>query len=94
MAPIEPPVGYGLMDRSIFPESQFRKDGGSVFQVARSWNDSLIDTSARCPAARGAGTHSGLHRGKVRMTKAFPVTASIKDSHGHRYRWECAAMAA
>ena len=45
--------------RSIFPESQFRTDGGSVFQVGRLWNNSLIDTSARCPAARGAGTHSG-----------------------------------
>ena len=77
MAPIEPPVGYGLMDRSIFPESQFRKDSGSVFQVGRSWNNSLIDTSARCPAARGAGTHSGLHRGKVRMTELDPENETV-----------------
>jgi hypothetical protein len=36
--------------RSISPESQFRKDGGSVFQGGRSWDNNLIDTSAR-PAA-------------------------------------------
>jgi hypothetical protein len=31
---MEPPIGYGSTHRSIFPESQFRKDGGSVFQGA------------------------------------------------------------
>jgi hypothetical protein len=30
--PMEPPIGYGLTYRSIFPESQFGKDDGSVFQ--------------------------------------------------------------
>jgi hypothetical protein len=31
---MELPIGYGSKHRSIFPESQFRKDGGSVFQGA------------------------------------------------------------
>ena len=34
VAPMEPPIGYGLTHRSIFPESQFRRRGGSVFQGA------------------------------------------------------------
>ena len=31
--PMETPIGYGSTHRSIFPESQFRKDGGSVFTL-------------------------------------------------------------
>jgi hypothetical protein len=38
-------------------------------------------------AARGARGHSVLHRHKVRMTEAFPITAWAKDITGHRYRW-------
>ena len=42
-------------------------DGGSVFQVGRSWNNSLIDTSARCPIAQlarlaGAGRWDAMVR--------------------------------
>ena len=33
-APLEPPIGYGSTHRSIFLESQFRKDGGSMFHGA------------------------------------------------------------
>jgi len=74
---MEPPVGYGLMDRSIFPESQFGTTAAPCFRWAGRGKNSLIDSSARCPAARGAGTHSGLHRDKGPYDKAFPVTALI-----------------
>ena len=83
---MEPPIGYGSTHRSIFPESQFRKDGGSVFRRAGRGRKKLIGTSARRPAARGARGHSVLNRHKVRMTEAFPITAWVKDITGHRYR--------
>src|SRR5205807_1070274 len=81
--PMEPPIGYGSTHRSIFPESQFRKDGGSVFRRAGRGRKKLIGTSARRPAARGARGHSVLNRHKVRMTEAFPITAWVKDITGH-----------
>jgi hypothetical protein len=36
---MEPPIGYGPMDRSIFPESQFRTNGGSVFHAVTAWEE-------------------------------------------------------
>jgi hypothetical protein len=36
---MEPPIGYGSMDRSIFPESQFRTNGGSVFHAMAGWEE-------------------------------------------------------
>ena len=85
-APTEPPIGYGSTHRSIFPESQFRKDGGSVFRRVGRGRKKLIGTSARRPTARGARGHSVLNRHKVHMTEAFPITAWVKDITGHRYR--------
>jgi hypothetical protein len=72
--PMEPPIGYGSTHRSIFPESQFRKDGGSVFQGGRSWNNNLIDTSART-ALEAIPGYTVTRFGTI---KAFPVTALIQ----------------
>ena len=58
---MEPPIGYGSTHRSIFPESQFRTDGGSVFQGAvvehrhkvRTTNAFLV--AALIPVITGTG---------------------------------------
>jgi hypothetical protein len=59
------------------PGVPIRTASGSAFQGAGSRRINLIDTSARRLAARGARGHSVLNRHKVRMTKAFPMTALI-----------------
>ena len=73
-------------DRRIVPSSRspilerrrLRVSGG------RSWNNNLIDISAR-PAALEA--IPGLHRHKVRTIKALPVTALIQIITGTGIRW-------
>jgi hypothetical protein len=42
---MEPPVACGVMDRSIFPESQFRMDIHSWFRAERPGLESCFRTS-------------------------------------------------
>jgi hypothetical protein len=70
---MEPPIGYGSTHRSIFPESQFRTDGGSVFQGSQSGkkkDDRCFCSSWR---DRGARRLRVRDRNKVRMTKTLRV---------------------
>ena len=42
-APTEPPIGYGSTHRSIFPESQFRPDGGFLVQGGPIGEEEKVD---------------------------------------------------
>ena len=84
---MEPPIGYGLTHRSIFPESQFRTDGGSVIQ--RAGLRTMIDTSAR-PAALEAIPGYTV----TRFVRSKPSSHGLAPDHqGHKYPWDRKAIA-
>ena len=70
---MEPPIGYGSAHRSIFPESQFRTDGGSVFQGAVGDVTLAIPLTSGMIAARLAD--ASLTRGRADLGARFGVAA-------------------
>ena len=66
---MEAPIGYGSMHRSILPESQLERLPGPSFKGAgrgspKAGSAPLLIVER---AARGARSHSGIDRHKVRM---------------------------
>jgi len=66
---MEPPIGYGLAYRSIFPESHFRTTIGSDFScVGGSWVFTRIGFCRACSTWRCATT-SSMHIAAERLSQ-------------------------
>jgi hypothetical protein len=81
---MEPPIGYGSTHRSIFPESQFRTDGGSVFQGA------VVEQYRHLCSSRGSRRWRPFRATPSQGPYDQRLSSRGLDPghHGHRYRWD------
>src|SRR5271156_6272983 len=85
---MEPPVGYGLMDRSIFPESQFGtvtlpSFGGPSWQAQTGSMPLLIvDPKAKGVARDNGGLRTLDTARLARPRNAGPVAAPLSPADG------------
>ena len=88
---MEPPIGYGSEASFHLPGVPIQKGRRLRVSGGRSWNNDLIDTSAR-PAALEAIPGYTVTQGSY--DQSLSSRGLDPDHHRHRYRWDCAAMAA